>query len=212
MQRSAGAGRSPITAYPGSPLIVLRLRRPGDRLVLVENHAGEAAALREAIGREKRVTVLEQDGYATLKAQLPPSERRGLVLLDPPYESETEFDDLLAALALAHERWPTGTYCVWYPQSERAGSLRFRRELRETGIRRILDAQLSRAATRRGGRHAGLRARDRQPAVAARPEPEGLLPASASAAGRRWRGRRDGGVAGAGMNLRPAAPSSQPGG
>jgi 23S rRNA (adenine2030-N6)-methyltransferase len=143
VKRSAGPGRSPITAYPGSPLIVLRLRRPGDRLVLVENHAGEAAALREAIGREKRVTVLEQDGYATLKAQLPPTERRGLVLIDPPYESESEFDAVLAALMQGHERWPTGIYCVWYPQTERAGSLRFHRELRESGIRRILDAQLS---------------------------------------------------------------------
>jgi len=143
VQRSAGPDRSPITAYPGSPLIVELLRRPTDRMVLVEKHPGEAAALREAIGRARRVTVLEQDGYAALKGQLPPAERRGLVLIDPPYEVEGEFDAVLAALTQAHERWPTGTYCVWYPQSERAGSLRFHRELRESGIRRVLDAQLS---------------------------------------------------------------------
>ena len=89
------------------------------------------------------MTVLEQDGYAVLKGQLPPTERRGLVLIDPPYESEAEFDAVLAALMHGHERWPTGMYCVWYPQTERAGSLRFHRELRESGIRRILDAQLS---------------------------------------------------------------------
>ncbi len=143
VRRSAGADRSPITAYPGSPLIVELLRRPGDRMVLVEKHPGEAAALRDAIGRAKRVTVLEQDGYTALKAQLPPAERRGLVLIDPPYESDAEFDSLLAALLQGHERWPTGVYCTWYPLTERAGSLRFRRELRESGIRRILDVQLS---------------------------------------------------------------------
>ena len=143
VKRSAGADRSPITAYPGSPLVVLLQRRPGDRLVLVENHPGEAAALRDAVGRARHVTVLEQDGYVALKSQLPPAERRGLVLIDPPYESEAEFDTLLAALAAGYARWPTGTYCIWYPQSERAGSLRFRRELRDSGIRRILDTQLS---------------------------------------------------------------------
>jgi 23S rRNA (adenine2030-N6)-methyltransferase len=143
VRESAGLDRSPITAYPGSPLIVELLRRPTDRMVLVEKHPGDAASLRAAIGRARRVTVLEQDGYAALKGQLPPAERRGLVLIDPPYESESEFGAVLGALLQGHERWPTGTYCVWYPQSERAGSLRFHRELKESGIRRILDAQLS---------------------------------------------------------------------
>ena len=143
VRESAGPERSPITAYPGSPLIVELLRRSTDRMVLVEKHPGEAAALRTAIGDARRVTVLEQDGYTALKGQLPPAERRGLVLIDPPYESESEFDSVMGALLQAHERWTTGIYCVWYPQSERAGSLRFHRELKESGIRRILDAQLS---------------------------------------------------------------------
>jgi 23S rRNA (adenine2030-N6)-methyltransferase len=112
-------------------------------MVLVEKQPGEAAALRSAIGRARRVTVLEQDGYAALKGLLPPAERRGLVLIDPPYESESEFDAVMAGLMQGHQRWSTGIYCVWYPQSERAGSLRFHRELKESGIRRILDAQLS---------------------------------------------------------------------
>ena len=74
VRRSAGPERSPITAYPGSPLIVELLRRPTDRLVLVENHPAEAAALRESIGRARRVTVLEQDGYAASRASShPPS-------------------------------------------------------------------------------------------------------------------------------------------
>jgi len=139
---SAGAGHSAITAYPGSPLVVARLRRPSDRLVLVESQPREAAALRAAVGRQRLVSVIEGDGYAALKAQLPPRENRGLVLIDPPYESDREFDRVLSALEVAHERWPTGSCCVWYPVSERAGTARFRHDLAASGLRKVLDVQL----------------------------------------------------------------------
>jgi len=142
VRASAGKGHSAITAYPGSPLIVARLRRAEDRLVLAESQPKEAAALRAALGRMRRVSVIEGDGYATLKAQLPPREHRGLVLVDPPYESDAEFDRVLASLDLGRERWPTGTYCVWYPLTDRAGSLRFRRDLGHSGLRKVLDVQL----------------------------------------------------------------------
>lgn len=138
----AGPGRSAITAYPGSPVIVARLRRPQDRLVLMETLPKEAAALRAALGRPRLTSVLESDGYAALKAQLPPRENRGLVLIDPPYESDAEFDRVLAGLETAHERWPTGTCCVWYPLTDRAGPLRFHRELERSGLRRVLDVRL----------------------------------------------------------------------
>jgi 23S rRNA (adenine2030-N6)-methyltransferase len=143
VRASAGKGHSAITAYPGSPLIVARLRRPEDRLVLAETLPKEAAALRGALGRERRVSIVEGDGYAALKAQLPPRENRGLVLIDPPYESDDEFDRVLAALELARGRWPTGTYCVWYPLTDRAGPLRFRRDLAQSGLSRVLDVRLS---------------------------------------------------------------------
>ncbi len=117
----AGKGRSAITAYPGSPVIVSRLKRATDRMVLVDKLPKEADALRTALGRQRLVSVIEGDGYAALKANLPPREGRGLVLIDPPYESDLEFDRVLAGLELAHERWPTGTYCVWYPLTDRAG-------------------------------------------------------------------------------------------
>jgi 23S rRNA (adenine2030-N6)-methyltransferase len=143
VRQSAGKGHSAITAYPGSPLIVAKLRRPTDRLVLMEAQPKEADALRAALGNAKLVSVLESDGYAALKAHLPPRENRGLVLIDPPYESDLEFDRVLAGLELAHERWPTGTYCIWYPVTERAGPVRFRRELERCGIRRVLDVQLN---------------------------------------------------------------------
>jgi 23S rRNA (adenine2030-N6)-methyltransferase len=142
VRESAGPGRSAITAYPGSPLIVSQLRRPTDRMVLVEKHPKEADALRAALGRQKLVSIVEGDAYAILKAHLPPRENRGLVLIDPPYESDLEFDRVLAALDLAYERWPTGIYCVWYPLTDRAGPVRFRRNLERSGVRKVLDVTL----------------------------------------------------------------------
>jgi 23S rRNA (adenine2030-N6)-methyltransferase len=143
VRESAGKEHSAITAYPGSPLIVAKMRRPTDRLVLVEKHAKEAEVLRANAGRGRLVSVLEADGYASLKAQLPPRENRGLVLIDPSYESEQEFDQVLGGLEVAHQRWPTGTFMVWYPLTQRAGPLRFHRDLERSGIRKILDVSLS---------------------------------------------------------------------
>jgi 23S rRNA (adenine2030-N6)-methyltransferase len=143
VRASAGREHSAITAYPGSPLIVARMRRPTDRLVLVEKHSKEADALRASIGRGRLVSVLETDGYSSLKAHLPPRENRGLVLIDPPYESDLEFDHVLAGLELACQRWPTGTFMIWYPLTQRAGPLRFHRDLERSGIRKVLDASLS---------------------------------------------------------------------
>jgi 23S rRNA (adenine2030-N6)-methyltransferase len=142
VRHAAGKGGSAITAYPGSPLIVSRMRRATDRMVLVEKLPKEADALRGALGRQRLLSVIDGDGYAALKAQLPPRENRGLVLIDPPYESDLEFDNVLAGLELAHERWPTGTYCIWYPLTDRAGPTRFHRGLERSGIRRVLDVSL----------------------------------------------------------------------
>ncbi len=143
MRESAGKDHSAITAYPGSPVIVARMRRPTDRLVLIEKLPKEADALRAAVGRQRLVSVIDGDGYAALKAHLPPREGRGLVLIDPPYESELEFDKVLAALEVAHERWPTGMYCVWYPLTDRAGPVRFHRNMERAGIRKVLDITLN---------------------------------------------------------------------
>jgi 23S rRNA (adenine2030-N6)-methyltransferase len=139
---TAGKDRSAITAYPGSPVIVARLKRATDRMVLVEKLPKEADALHVALGRQRLVSVIEGDGYAALKAHLPPRENRGLVLIDPPYESDLEFDHVLAGLELAHERWPTGMFCIWYPLTDRAGPTRFHRGLERSGIRKVLDVSL----------------------------------------------------------------------
>jgi 23S rRNA (adenine2030-N6)-methyltransferase len=106
--------------YPGSPRIVQRLARPQDRLVLCEKHSAECAALRAEFRREPGISVRELDGYAALRAMLPPPERRGLVLIDPPFEAQDEFAQIGAGLAEALRRFPSGVFAVWYPLTGRA--------------------------------------------------------------------------------------------
>jgi 23S rRNA (adenine2030-N6)-methyltransferase len=108
--------------YPGSPKIVSLMARPQDRLDLWERHPAECAALRKAFDGERRVSFHEADGYGAMKASLPPAERRALVLVDPPYEDPDELRTVSAALNEGLRRFPAGTYAVWYPLTERAGS------------------------------------------------------------------------------------------
>jgi 23S rRNA (adenine2030-N6)-methyltransferase len=128
--------------YPGSPRVAQSLLRPSDRLVLCELVEEEAQRLYAELRDDTRVTVRHQDGYAALKSLLPPPERRGLVLIDPPYESATEFSQALEALTAAHTRWATGVYAVWYPIKERAPVARLHREITRSGIRRVLAVEL----------------------------------------------------------------------
>lgn len=143
LQRYASAIESAKPAYPGSPLLVANNLRDGDRAVFVERHPEEANALQRALGRRKRVSVLEEDGYGALRAHLPPKENRGLVLIDPPYEKDTEFADATAALIAAVKRWPNGVYCLWYPLKFDSLERRMYRSLRESGTKKILLANLS---------------------------------------------------------------------
>ena len=104
------------TAYPGSPWLLATRLRPDDRLTCCELQPEEATALRTLFRDEPRVAVHQRDGYEAMGALLPPTPRRGLVLVDPPYEAQqAEFDAILAALRRALERWPQGVFAVWYP-------------------------------------------------------------------------------------------------
>lgn len=106
-------------AYPGSPAIAARLLRPQDRMSLCELHPADAGALRRNMGRvhprDRRTAIVAIDGYTGLNAYVPPPERRGLVLIDPPFEDRNEFGRLAKALVRALNKWPTGVYCAWYP-------------------------------------------------------------------------------------------------
>jgi len=115
--RNAGAAR-----YPGSPLIAAQLLREGDKLVAIERHPDDEQALALSLARFKNVKCFCADGYQRLAALLPPPERRGLVLIDPPYEDADEFVRLADALAAARKRFATGIYLVWYPIKSVAAS------------------------------------------------------------------------------------------
>ena len=129
--------------YPGSPRLARALMRPGDRLVLAEAHPDDVRVLRREFAGDPQVQVHHRDGWAALKAFLPPPERRGLVLIDPPYEDPGEAERLVDGLAAAHRRWPTGQFALWYPVKERAWVWRLHEALVATGIRRQLVAELT---------------------------------------------------------------------
>ncbi len=106
--------------YPGSPLLLAQALRAHDRLACCELHEEEAAALKALLAGDARVGVHRRDGYGALAALLPPKEKRGLALIDPPYEAqEAEYGAILAALAEGLRRWPQGVYALWYPIKQR---------------------------------------------------------------------------------------------
>ena len=128
--------------YPGSPAVAQWVLRPEDRMTFCELHPEDVAALKRNIGRDERVRILSSDGYAALNAAVPPPERRGLVLIDPPFEQPGEFDTLLAALVGAYAKWPTGAYMAWYPLKDRTAVGRFANGLAGSGMRRVLQMHL----------------------------------------------------------------------
>jgi len=128
--------------YPGSPLIARRFIRPGDRMVLSELNKTDVAELGELFARDRQVTVHLVDGYHALKAQLPPAERRGLVLVDSSFDRAGELRRVADALVVAHERWATGIYAIWYPLMEPPAMRGFERDIVATGIRKILQLEL----------------------------------------------------------------------
>lgn len=136
---------SPASVYPGSPLFAALLMRDGDRAVLCEVQDDEAAALKDLFARDARVGVHRRDGYAALRALLPPKERRGLVLIDPPFEAQDgEFRAIQAALENALVRWPTGIYAIWYPIKLREQTRAFQRWFVARGIPKVMVAELLR--------------------------------------------------------------------
>ena len=104
-----------LGVYPGSPVLARGLMRVQDTLVANELHPEDRARLKAAIGRDRRVKLTGLDGWMALKSLLPPKERRGVVLIDPPFEEEGEFERLAAGLAQALRRFETGVYLAWYP-------------------------------------------------------------------------------------------------
>jgi 23S rRNA (adenine2030-N6)-methyltransferase len=108
-----------LKAYPGSPLIARGLMRPQDRLVACELEPKARKALIDLLRRDEQARVVDLDGWVALPAFVPPKERRGLVLIDPPFEAKDEFETLGETFAAAFAKWPTGIYVIWYPAKNR---------------------------------------------------------------------------------------------
>lgn len=132
--RSANPGWPDLRHYPGSPMIAREALRPGDRLALVELHPEDAVSLRRLFGHDRQVGVHEGDAYQALKALLPPKERRGLVLIDPPFEVKDEFQRIARGLTQALKRWERGIYGIWYPIKDPLPVERFLGEVAAFGL------------------------------------------------------------------------------
>jgi 23S rRNA (adenine2030-N6)-methyltransferase len=145
-------GGSALKRYPGSPWIARELLRMQDRLTACELHPEDAAVLRDVFEGDRQVKTIMLDGWLALGSFVPPKERRGLVLVDPPFEERDDFEKLAAGLKAAHRRWPSGIYALWYPVKDLVAIDRFRAELAQSGIPRVIRAELlirSRAAAGR---------------------------------------------------------------
>ncbi|MGY3609433.1 23S rRNA (adenine(2030)-N(6))-methyltransferase RlmJ [Bradyrhizobium sp. Leo121] len=108
-----------LKAYPGSPLIARALLRPQDRLTACELEPEARKRLIDALRRDAQARVVDLDGWTALPAFVPPKERRGLVLIDPPFEAKDEFERLAQGFSEAFAKWPTGSYLLWYPVKSR---------------------------------------------------------------------------------------------
>jgi len=134
--------RGRLKTYPGSPALVRAWLRAQDRLIACEIEPQAAAALRQNLRGDVRIKTLDIDGWTALGAYVPPKERRGLVLVDPPFEDEGDFRRLVQGLAAAHRKWATGIYALWYPIKGTAERDALAKSLRRQGIAKILRSEL----------------------------------------------------------------------
>ena len=136
-------GGKALRYYAGSPLIAAQLLRPQDRALLTELHPSDFPLLRHNFKEYANVVTKRDDGFQQLKATLPPKERRGLVLIDPPYELKEDYDLVVKAVEEGYKRFATGIYAVWYPVVLRQQTKRIVRGLERSGIRKILQIELA---------------------------------------------------------------------
>ncbi|MGE0024670.1 MAG: 23S rRNA (adenine(2030)-N(6))-methyltransferase RlmJ [Hyphomicrobium sp.] len=142
VRAETGAGATTLESYPGSPLIARRLLRREDRLVANEAHPEDAARLAHLFARDRQVKTMHIDGWTALKSLLPPKERRGVVLVDPPFEEPGEFVRMAEGLAAAHKRFATGTVILWYPIKDARAVRAFQRDVTALAIPKLLSVEL----------------------------------------------------------------------
>jgi 23S rRNA (adenine2030-N6)-methyltransferase len=138
---------STLTTYPGSPALARAFLRPQDRLVACELEPKAYALLAHHVARDRRIKTVAIDGWIALNAYVPPSERRGIVIVDPPFEEAQDFTRLAHGLEAAHRKWASGIYVLWYPIKGRQEPDALARRLKRSSVARILRAELAVGAT-----------------------------------------------------------------
>lgn len=128
--------------YPGSPRVARLLARPQDKLALCELHPDDIHELRRGFYNDPQAAVHHRNGYEALKALLPPAEKRGLILIDPPFEKTTEFADMTTAVTEALRRFPTGCYMLWYPIKKRFDVEQFYQSITTAGFPKTLAVEV----------------------------------------------------------------------
>lgn len=141
--RKLNYGGKELRYYAGSPLLAANLLRPQDRALMMELHPSDFPLLRNNFKAFDNVTVKIGDGFQQVKATLPPKERRGLVLIDPPYELKEDYDLVVKTIEEGYKRFATGVYAIWYPVVLRQQTKRMIKGLDATGIRKILQIELA---------------------------------------------------------------------
>lgn len=136
-------GAGALRYYPGSPLLARMLMRRSDTLVANELHPEDVELLKAEFKGAPNTRVLNLDAWVALKSLLPPPERRGLTLIDPPFEAVDEFVRLILGLSEALKRFATGTYIIWYPVKEPREVSRFLTRLRALGVHKLINVTLA---------------------------------------------------------------------
>jgi 23S rRNA (adenine2030-N6)-methyltransferase len=151
--RAMNAPGGELRRYPGSPCFATQAARGADRIVLCEREPAIAAELKAELGADPRIAIHQRDGYE-VPALLPPREKRGLVLVDPPFERPDEFDAVGEFSARALARFANGVYAIWYPYKKRFDTERFLRRLRRDCAREAINYTFETGAASEGQMHA----------------------------------------------------------
>lgn len=126
-----------LAYYPGSPMFARDFLRAQDKAWLYELHPADFKLLEKNVGDDRRLRVKQEDGFKGLLSLLPPLSRRGLVLIDPSYEMKTDYQQVVKTLILAHKKFPTGTYAIWYPVVDRSRIITLEKNIIASGIKNI---------------------------------------------------------------------------
>lgn len=142
-QLNANDHDKPVRYYPGSPYIAKSILRPQDRMILTELHKEDVKTLKKNFPNDKQIAIHNTDGYLGLKAFLPPKEKRGLVLIDPPFEAKDEFTKIINGMKIALKQWRNGIYAIWYPIKDRTTVNDFLSQLENISPNKILTSEIT---------------------------------------------------------------------